>query len=249
MPLVLFFPGGGYFAGNLDTEDGQCRLLAAKTSCIVISLDYEKVGVPGIDMDYVINKNGIPFVAWARKRAAELGGWSGKTVLCGGSAGAFLAGQITYALMEKGDTDSINGLVLPFAVFYPYTYGDNGKHKEKFKAWGENGNAKVPIVDRPIAEYVWTHYNADFSSPRHFPGIAEDLSKWPPTYLITAEKDVFRDDGRLFHELLTEAGVRSDIEHYEGLPHYFHAFPALPVAHEMMAKLVEGIRFVLKDGK
>lgn len=241
---MVYFPGGGYFTGNLDTEDAHCRHFAAKTPCIVMSLDYEKVGPPEIDIDHIINKNGIPFVAWARKRAVELGG-SSKTVLCGGSAGAFLSAQIAYSLMEKGDT-SIDGLILPFAVCFPYTYGENGKHKEKYKAWDENGYAQVPILNRPHAEFIWTHYRADFSSPRHFPGLAEDLTRWPPTYIVSAEKDCFRDDGKLFHELLIDAGAVSKLDYYEGLPHYFHVFPALSTAHEMMAKAVEGVHFVLK---
>lgn len=247
LPLMVYFPGGGYFTGNLDTEDAHCRYFAIKTPCIVITLDYEKVGNPGINIDHIINQNGIPFVAWARKRASELGA-SSKTLLCGGSAGAFLSAQITYALMQKGNAN-IDGLLLPFAVCFPYTYGENGKHRDKFKAWEENGHAQVPILSRPLAEYIWSYYDADFNSPAHFPGLAEDLSRWPPTYIVSAEKDVFRDDGRLFHELLLDAGVASKLDYYEGLPHYFHVFPALAVAHEMMAKAVEGVHFVLQDRK
>lgn len=105
-------------------------------------------------------------------------------------------------------------------------------------------------------------YEADFNSPKHFPGLADNLSKWPPTYIVAAEKDCFRDDGRLLDELLRQSGVPSKLEYYEGLPHYFHGkwflvnrgfvcidvnavFPALAVAHEMMANSVEGVRFIL----
>ncbi|KAK5089615.1 hypothetical protein LTR70_007195 [Exophiala xenobiotica] len=63
--------------------------------------------------------------------------------------------------------------------------------------------------------------------------------------MVTAEKDVFRDDGTLLDELLRQSGVVSKLDHYEGLPHYFHMFPTLPVAHEMMAASVEGVRFLL----
>jgi len=89
------------------------------------------------------------------------------------------------------------------------------------------------------------HYNIDFHNPRHFPLLAEDLSKFPPCYIVTAEKDCFRDDGTVLDFRLRESGVRSKLDHYKGLPHYLHAFPALAVAHEMMDKAVEGARFVL----
>lgn len=90
------------------------------------------------------------------------------------------------------------------------------------------------------------HYNIDFDSPRHFPLLADDLSKFPPCYIVTAEKDCFRDDGTVLDYRLRESGVRSKLDYYEGLPHYFHAFPQLGVAHEAMAKAVEGVRFVLE---
>lgn len=54
------------------------------------------------------------------------------------------------------------------------------------------------------------------------PGLSEDLSKWPATYMISAEKDVCRDDAKLFHEKLQAAGRPSKMDFYDGLPHYFH---------------------------
>jgi versiconal hemiacetal acetate esterase len=86
----------------------------------------------------------------------------------------------------------------------------------------------------------------DFESPRHLVGLADDLSKFPPCYIVNAEKDCFRDDGKVLDFRLRESGVRSKLDYYEGLPHYFHAFPQLAVAHEMMDKAVEGARFVLQ---
>ena len=78
--------------------------------------------------------------------------------------------------------------------------------------------------------------------------LADDLSKFPPTYIVAAEKDCFRDDGIVLDIVLTEQGVKSKLDYYPGLPHYFHTFPQLEVAHEMMRNAVEGVRFVLGQG-
>ncbi|KAK5071674.1 hypothetical protein LTR64_004547 [Lithohypha guttulata] len=243
LPLMIFFHGGGYMAGTLDTEDAQCRFFATKTPCLVVSVNYEKV--PKVKLDDII-ATGVAAVPWCKAKARELGADPAKTVLNGGSAGAFLSAQVAYHYMSQGDYESISGLILLFAVAFPYTYGENGKYKDKFTAWAENGNAQVPIISRPLAEYIWSHYHADFNSPRHFPGLARDLSKFPPSYIVAAEKDCFRDDGILLNQLLQESGVPTKLDYYEGLPHYFHVFPALNAAHEMMDKAIEGVRFVLK---
>ena len=63
--------------------------------------------------------------------------------------------------------------------------------------------------------------------------------------MMCAEKDCFRDDSFILDQRLKESGVRSKLDFYPGLPHYFHMFPQLQVAHEMMTKAVEGCRFVL----
>lgn len=91
------------------------------------------------------------------------------------------------------------------------------------------------------------HYDIDFESPRHFPLLADDLSGFPPCYIVSAEKDCFRDDGKLLDLRLKESGVPTKFDYYEGLPHYFHVFPALEVTHEAMARAVQGARFVLEQ--
>ncbi|KAK5219450.1 hypothetical protein LTR99_010318 [Exophiala xenobiotica] len=241
LPLMIYYPGGGYIAGNLDTEDAHCRIFAAKTPCLVISVNYPKV--PAVKLDDIINLGALA-IPWCREKAQQLGDNPSKTILCGGSAGAFLSAQVAYQLMSEGDHTTITGCVLLFAVALHWDY--NGKYKHMYTAWDENGNAGTPVFGLELAKFIWSHYDVDFSSPRHFPLLADDLSKFPPCYIVTAEKDCFRDDGKLLDYRLRESGVRNKLDHYEGLPHYFHVFPQLAVAHEAMAKAVEGARFVLE---
>ena len=197
----------------------------------------------------------------ARSKAKELGDDPSKTLLCGGSAGAFLSAQVAYHFMSKGDNTSVTGLALLFAVGLHWKY--EGRYKHLYTAWEENGYSGTPVFGRELAEFIWckptcnpslaqylthsAHYDVDFESPRHFPLLADDLSRFPPSYIVTAEKDCFRDDGTVLDHRLKESGVRCRLDYYQGLPHYFHAFPALDVAHEMMAKAVEGVRYILGE--
>lgn len=116
LPLVIYFHGGGFFAGTLDTEDAQCRYFAAKTPCLVINVEYAKVVQPGVSLDKIINQYGVPSVPCCRKCAKELDADPSTTFLCGGSAGAMLSSEAAYHYMEKGDTWSVTGLILLFVV-------------------------------------------------------------------------------------------------------------------------------------
>lgn len=87
--------------------------------------------------------------------------------------------------------------------------------------------------------------SADATSPRHFPLLAPALPNFPRTYIVTAEHDPCRDDGRVLALRLKEestSGVKED--YWEGLPHYFHWFPSLKVTWECLEKVVRGIGWV-----
>lgn len=74
-----------------------------------------------------------------------------------------------------------------------------------------------------------------------------DLSRFPQSYIVQGGKDILKDDGKVFDMRLKKAGVKSKFKLYEGLPHWFHAFPQLECAHAMMAETVEGIKWLLDD--
>lgn len=102
---------------------------------------------------------------------------------------------------------------------------------------------------------VTAHWDADFSSPRHVPLLAESLAGFPPKYVVSAEKDVLKDDGDVLKGnrivlglCLREDGVKSKLDYYPGLPYYFTAFLILNVAHKAL-EVVKGVRFVLAQGK
>lgn len=81
-----------------------------------------------------------------------------KTILCGGSAGAFLCAQVAYRLMSEGDHTTITGCVLLFAVALHWEY--DGKYKHMYTAWDENGNAGTPVFGLELAKFIWCKYSA-----------------------------------------------------------------------------------------
>jgi acetyl esterase/lipase len=164
---MIYYHGGGYIAGNLDTEDAHCRIFAAKVPCLVISVNYPKV--PRVKLDDIIQL-GTLAVPWVRShcplhylyadlvqqcrsRATDLGDDPSKTILCGGSAGAFLSAQVAYRLMAEGDHSSVTGCVLLFAVALNWEY--NGKYKHLYTAWEENGNSGTPVFGLELAKFIW----------------------------------------------------------------------------------------------
>lgn len=82
------------------------------------------------------------------------------------------------------------------------------------------------------------------NNPHHFPGLG-DLSKFPPTYILTAGRDPLRDDGTILDAMLKDNGVRVRLDNYPGFPHYFHIYATLTTAHDCIRKIVEGVKFVL----
>ena len=245
LPLMIYFHGGGFFCGNLETEDAHCRYFAAKTPCTVISIDYP-LSPPSL-IDAIIAA-GIRAVAWCQTHASKYNADATKTVLCGGSAGAWLCAMLAYHFLQEEQLDTIAGCILLFAVAANATYA--WKYKDKYTAWVEHGNNKVPIISTELTARMWPPQGFDLASPRHFPLLAADLpgdklKGFPPCYFVSAEKDCVRDDGICFEMALRDAGVRTKLDFYPGLPHYFHAFPQLEVAHEVMGKAVGGVRFVL----
>ena len=78
-----------------------------------------------------------------------------------------------------------------------------------------------------------------------FPALSDHLQEFPPTVITTCGKDVLRDDGVVFVQMLLDQEVKVKHFHYEGFPHFFHVFYSIPKSREMMQDVVGGIHFVL----
>lgn len=216
-PLFVYYHGGGWVIGDLETADASCRMLANRTERVVVSVDYRlapeyKFPVP-VEDSYKALK-------WVKEHATELNGNASRIVVGGDSAGGNLSAAMTLLSKdEKGP--EIEGQILIYPVT-SLTY-DTKSYFEFQQGFG---------LDRDLMIWFGNYYingEADTRNKLAAPLEAEDVSGLPPAYVITAEYDVLRDEGQAYAEKLRDAGVQVETICEEGLVHgYFTNMAVFP---------------------
>ncbi len=208
LPLLVYFHGGGWTIGDLDTHDVVCRTLANKARCAVVATDY-RMG-PEHRFPAAV-EDCIAATRWVAREAAALGVDAARMAVGGDSAGGNLAAVVSIALRDTG------GPQLAFqALVYPATDQrlDSASHA-KF------GAGYLLTRDN----LVWFRDNylraEDYDDWRASPLRAADLAHLPPAHIITAGYDPLLDEGRAYSERLRAAGVPVLYECFEGMAHGF----------------------------
>src|SRR6478735_7656499 len=217
-PTVVFFHGGGWVAGDLDTHDRQARLLAIETSAVVLSVDYRRppeVRFPGAFEDaFAATRDVIA-------RIAEFGGDAARIGVAGDSAGGNLAATTAIACRDAGIRLSAQLLV------YPVTdvAGNFADTKENARFPSRAENAEGYFLTRATMEWFCGHYVADKSHGtdwRVSPLRAKNLGGLAPAIVTTAWFDPLRDEGKAYADALKAAGVPTSYYNGLGLIHgYF----------------------------
>ncbi|MGF6554581.1 acetyl esterase [Pseudomonas sp. S30_BP2TU TE3576] len=225
LPLLVFFHGGGFVMGNLDTHDNLCRSLARQTEAVVISVAYRLAPehpFPAAPLDC------YAATCWLVEQAAELGVDGRRLAVAGDSAGGNLALAVSQlAVQRKGPKISYQ------CLFYPVT--DAGCDSQSFEDFAESY-----LLSAGMMRWFWQQYLQDVGQaddPLASPLRAESLAGLPPTTLITAGFDPLRDEGEALAECLREAGVPVRLQRCEGMIHGFIS----------MAPFVEGAAQALTD--
>src|SRR3954452_23486986 len=217
-PTVVFFHGGGWVAGDLETHDRQARLLAIETGAVVVSVDYRRppeTRFPGAFEDAFAAARDII------ERIAEFGGDLARVGVAGDSAGGNLAATAAIACRDAGIQLAAQLLV------YPATdvFGNYADTKENARFPSRLENAEGYFLSRAVMEWFAGHYLADRqhgSDWRVSPLRAKDLSGLAPAVVCTAWFDPLRDEGRAYADALAAADVRTTYHHGAGLIHgYF----------------------------
>ena len=208
-PVIVYFHGGGFVVGNLESHDGTCRRLCSAIGCTVISVDYrlapEALYPAAVDDSYAATQ-------WTADNAAALKIDPKRIAVAGDSAGGNLAAVVAIAARDKGGPAICHQLLT-----YPVT--DMAFRSESYVTNGEGY-----FLTRSMMEWFGVQYvpeGHDVEDPLLSPLYAKDLSNLPPATVITAEFDPLRDEGEAYAKRLQAAGVPTKLIRYDGV---FHGF-------------------------
>lgn len=217
LPVILFFHGGGWVIGNIDSYTGVCAQLAHKTGHMVVSVDYclapEHKFPHGLNDCYAAASE-------LMAHAQEFGVRPEEIVLMGDSAGANLAAAVSLMARDKGEF-RISRQVL----IYPAVYHDHSP-SSPFASVNEYGKGQILTAEN-ICEYIELYKNSDedLKSPYFAPLNAESYFDQPETLIITAELDPLRDEGEEYGRRLAKAGNAVQVKRIRGAMHGFFSAP------------------------
>ena len=234
-PLLLFFHGGGYMIGDLDTHDRLCRRLAAMSGVRVLSVDYRLA--PENPYPAGLNDSLAAF-DWARGAGAEtLGADPGRIAVSGDSAGGGIAAVIAHR--RRGE-------VKYQLLIYPLMQLAQTR-KPKLKAL-EGHLFAVSTLDGIKAHYLGPEgEHGDPNDPGVSPLFEADLKGVAPAYIATAELDPLRDEAEAHARRLEAFGVPVKTVLGRGLPHgYFSATAILPGAKDLVHKAAAALGDALR---
>jgi acetyl esterase len=208
-PGIVYFHGGGFVLGNLESHDGTCRRLAVGTGATVISVDYRLAPehrFPAAAEDSYAAALFVLENAEAFKLDAA------RIAVAGDSAGGNLAAVAALLLRDRGGPVLAHQLLI-----YPVT--DMAFTQDSYQTNGEGY-----FLTRDMMVWFGRQYVPDghpATDPLLSPLYAEDLSGLPPATVVTAEYDPLRDEGEAYARRLAEAGVPTVLKRYDGVIHGF----------------------------
>lgn len=211
--VLVYFHGGGWVLGNLQTHNGNCRNLAQHSGCTVVAVDYrlapEHRFPAAADDAYAAT-------AWVAANASELGVDTARLAVGGESAGGNLAAVVCLMARDRG-APAIRQQWLAYPVM---------DRSFDTPSYAENGAGLG--LERASMEWFWNHYlgpGQDGSSVYASPLRAKSLSGLPPAIVLTCEYDPLRDEGNAYAERLSKEGVPVELRCVPGVNHAFLGMP------------------------
>ena len=228
--VLVYFHGGGWVIGGLDSHDESCRMLCAGADVLVVAVDYRlapETRYPGAVMDC------YNATAWVSEHAAELGADAARLAVGGDSAGGNLAAATALMARDQGGPDIAFQLLV-----YPVTDAD-------FDRPSYLDNAEGYLLTRRGMQWFWDHYVPDaaqraepYASP-----LKGNLVGLPPALVQVAEFDPLRDEGVAYAKALKAAGVKVQFNHYHGMIHgFFGMQEAITAGREAMQEACQALR-------
>ncbi len=236
-PLLLFFHGGGWVLGDINTYNNVCASLAKLTRCRVVSVDYrlapEYKFPAGLEDCYFAAKE---IILNAKK---HFGVESDQVTLIGDSAGGNFCAAISLMAKDRGEFSPARQILL-----YPAVNNDFSEHSE-FDSIRENGTDYLLTIKK-LCDYMELYQSspADRENPYFAPYLAKDLSGQPHTLIITAQFDPLRDEGEAYARRLLEEG---NVVRLHRIKDVLHGFFSLPIGFEPVMECYHCINDFLKS--
>lgn len=212
-PALVYFFGGGWTAGGLETGDGVCRALTNAAPCVTIAVRYRLA--PAHPFPAAV-EDCHAATRWVAEHAAELGVDPARIAVGGDGSGANLAAAVTLLARTAGPALHHQLLVCP--------------PTDRHAATASRRRPDDPLLPgrHPVA-WHWDQYlgDQDGEDPLASPLRAETLAGLPDATVITAEFDPVRDEGEQYALMLLASGVAVDVRRYNGVPQGFFAMPAV----------------------
>jgi acetyl esterase len=237
-PLLVFYHGGGWTIGDLDTHDALCRLTCRDAGVHVLSIDYrlapEHPAPAAVDDAYAAFR-------WAHEHAGELGAIPGKVAVGGDSAGGNLTAVVSQLARHDSATQDPPGPV-PVLQWLIYPRTDFTAQTRSLSLFAEGF-----LLTKHDMDWFETQYLGDSdlepTDPRISPLLAESLSGLPPALIATAGFDPLRDEGDRYAAALRAAGTSVDLRSFGSLTHGFASlFPLGGGSAVATTELVSALR-------
>jgi len=209
LPTLVYYHGGGFVIGNLETHDSTCRRLANKSRCQVIAIDYRLS--PEHPFPAPI-EDGVAAFRHIRDRAGSFGADAARIAVGGDSAGGAIAAVVCQACRDAGER-------MPAFQMLIYPATDSSEQSRSRREFAEGY-----FLTKDLIDWFWKAYvpaGADLTDLRLSPLLARDFSKLPPAFVLTAGYDPLRDEGRTYADRLIDAGVKATYVNYPGTIHGF----------------------------
>ena len=229
-PVVLYFHGGGFYLGNLETHDHVCRFLCKNSGVVVIAVDYRLA--PEHKFPAAI-EDGYAALCWVVKNAAAEGFDANRIALVGDSAGGTLVVSVCLMARQKG------GPKIAYQVsVYPALTVDDGDDFPSRRALG-NGDYFIAHDDFAFFRKLYLENpDRDAQHPLASPIRAKDYANLPPALVIAAEFDPCVDENARYAERLKADGVAAEYVCFAGTLHPFFLFDGVLDAGRVGQKLV-----------
>jgi acetyl esterase len=234
LPTLLFFHGGGWVIGSIDTHDPICRDLADRSGCLVVSVEYRLAPEHRFP---AAAEDAYAATRWVAEHAGEVGADPARLAVGGDSAGGNLAAAVALMARDRG------GPPLAFQLLiYPVT--DRGIETPSYRE-----NAEGYGLTRDRMAWFWNQYlsrPADADDPYASTLRAESLRGLPPALVVTAGYDVLRDEAEQYAARLRADGVEAQVARYPGLVHGFFGMTGpIDAARDGLRRTADTLRSAL----